>query len=734
MIPSFSFSQRAFNCRHTKVLIKQSQTIPDKSSLNSDKPGGHTCIVLILFLLCLLTFLPVLIHGHWGLYSDPRQIVENCRTFYSSPTIRWDIIQGFYRPGFHSLDLGMWSVSRNQPSGYFLFRYIVFATAVCCTYLSCYKLSGWRLISVSLSLAWLCLSPTFEVIYTLDKAETYLVCLFSIFILTHVTTVSKILRGECRSTWIFAAAVMIFVCTGYAISTKETGQLLLLFGLMLPISNLIADRIGISASGDRIQANIRRQLSLWFWVAGGLCVTAFAIYKSYFVLNGGLKASYGGLSLQPEFIVRQLFIYIWIVPDFFMLLGFCVISCIVIVVRDRQLPPEQAHDLTMAGTMTVIAGAGSVALLSWKSVIVYSWFPLFALLLPAASVCLTLLALTRTWRTVCVVSIVSLLIAVLPQRLVQAQLQFQFDDLVQDLVRIIASSSLSAKTKLCYGMPFLQPEYAEVVEDLESLTLSHLNGSYVESPRDSNHLPAVKFFNFVNYQFPSDVRLPSGTTSLTAARNQNLQSVKAEGYLNEPGVDKYSYWSNNGHGQNWTVDNLREGDIILVPVGDLPPSFASYRGLGMFCTDWKTKLAFLPQVDFEPVFAINRKITRLGGHRFTIGWRALEVKSVPRISWFIDRGGNLRDGVQIFADRDLSGRSLVLTVGLSHAMLIWQRFNGNDTPLTAKPVGGNLLELRVPFSKTSAAGRLETCLHLQPFGGQVQEKAVFLHVERARIE
>jgi hypothetical protein len=689
------------------------------NDLKRDCIQQHLLAASILSCFCLLLCLPVLLHPHWGLYSDPRQIVENCRIFYSSPHIRWDIIHGYYRPGFHILDLAVWLVSKENPLGFYVFRTAIFICTALLTYASCYTWTQSKKMSATLAAMWGFLSPTFEVIYTLDKAESYIAFLFSAVVYAYVQAVSNT-KAEAALRTRLSSAAITFGGSAYAMFTKETGQLLLLLGLLFCVSSIV-DFVRTRSSGQ--QSN--QQMLLWLLTCGLLPAAALVIYKAYFIIGGGSRASYGALSLSPSFVLTQLLSYLPLIPDFFAVLLFVLCATAIYAFKYWKSPGEQARKFQLVICLELAACAGTIALLCWKSLIVYSWYPMFAFLIP--SVAFFASTIKRTWIAYSLIACFAL--AAMPSRIVQAQLQYQFDAAANDLVDHIAAPECNSARS--FGIPFLRPEYAEVVEEIESLTLGKMIANHIEQPRNELEKPPRSFFNFVNYGFPEGISVPEMTSPLTTAKNSKLAFSKASSYEDCPCVEKYSYWSNDGTNKNWVVDNIRPGDVLMIPYGDLPPSFTAFRGLGMFCTDWRIKIPFLPQASLKEQFRLQRKIFQLAGHRYTMGWIVLAISDIPKMSWFIDRAGNLKDGAKIFTAGELHNCKLETLVGLSQAMLVSQLEQNNDKPVPARLEENHLVSLQFTVPPPGEKGYCTSTLHLKRcFTG---DEPLFLHVEQAKI-
>ncbi|MGH9552712.1 MAG: hypothetical protein ACRD3W_25255, partial [Terriglobales bacterium] len=159
---------------------------------------SHVLPLSVLLLIATAIFMPLFLHPHWGMYSDIEQIVQDCRIFYSSPSIRWDFVHGFYRPGFHCIDLLTWLVSRENPLGFYVVNWGFFCVTLAMTYLSSFVLSKSRVFSFVAAAFLFIASPTFEVIYTLDKGEGYVTCYLSILICAFLTVQARISNSPVR--------------------------------------------------------------------------------------------------------------------------------------------------------------------------------------------------------------------------------------------------------------------------------------------------------------------------------------------------------------------------------------------------------------------------------------------------------------------------------------------------------------------------------------------------------
>ncbi len=128
-------------------------------------------------------------------------------------------------------------------------------------------------------MSWFLLAPTFEVIYTLDKAEVYLAMLFNAAILAYYAGLQELCKSAPSrlKLWI-SAAVMLFSCT-YADFVKETGQLLILSILVCPLSMRLFDA-AMPDPDDK-----KKACRKWSYCLGASCVVALLVFKAYLALS-----------------------------------------------------------------------------------------------------------------------------------------------------------------------------------------------------------------------------------------------------------------------------------------------------------------------------------------------------------------------------------------------------------------------------------------------------------------
>ncbi|MBS1954401.1 MAG: hypothetical protein JST89_09445 [Cyanobacteria bacterium SZAS-4] len=559
----------------------------------------------------------------------------------------------------------------------------------------------------------------------MDKAEVYIAMLFNAAILAYHAGLQALRQSTPSRLKLRISVVLMLLCCTYVDFVKETGQLLVLSILACPLTMRLFDA-AMSKSADE-----KKALRQWSYSLGASAVVALLIFKTYVALSETSLATYGAMSYDLESLMNHLQLYCSFIPEIFLALLFCNIGFFLSILRRREFEAEDAQSAALAGTLTLLATAGAAALMFWKFVIVYAWFPISCLVLPPTAFYMGRLLKSLPNKIAAPSMIVTALFAVLllvPTRFIQAQLQFYLDDSAKELTSTLAARHASFKHNASLGVPLLDPSSAELSEELQSLTLSHLAPNYIE-PTLQDSKDVLQFFNFLNYEFPDQTKIPKQTLPFTAALDQHLSYVPAPITERGPGVNLFSYWSKTSkddekkwsvttygskasEAKHWATRKLAEGDIFIIPFGDVPTSVASYRGTSLFCSEWKSKIAFLPQVKLRELFRVQRKISQPIGKRFTAGWVVLEVLSAPRLSWFIDYSGNLYDEAEIFAASDLAEKILNLNTQFSRKMTVSQESTHGQLLVASKVTPENFVDLKVILPSALANAPVQTTLRL----------------------
>jgi hypothetical protein len=676
-------------------------------------PARHLGPLIALVIASTAVFLPMLIKPHWGLFSDAGQIIEDCRMFWDSYGLRFDILAEQYRPGFNIVDKIVWLFSPDQPLGFYISRWLLFAGVVSVTYLNCYSFSRSRLLSFACSCFWFAASPTYEVIYTLDKAEIYIAGLFAVSLFTFFNLSQRLLVDAVPDQVVKRAQAIITFCFVYAIFTKQTGALVLVLSGLFALCALACKKWLVkvfpgTAAYVTVDAFVRQ--SLFTKALFKRAAFSYAAFFALFLIGGGLKYKYGVTKYGTAHLLAQLKAYFVAVPEVYALLVVCLLAIVIMPKLRRHAVEQEPFKYGYAICLTLSCIAGALALFSWVGNLTYGWFPLYTLLLPAAAYFMSALFCIGRKSTVAVVAVLcTMLVALIPNRAVEAQLQYKMDESAKQLTVALSALPHDDAHPLRLIMPFTDPGRTEVGERIESLTLNRLVPHYIER-RPSDAVP-VKMFNIVEYCGPKGLL---GAPDLKHYTNF-VDATKCADYKPSPGLDVFSYWSDTGwrashhwpqdtlkagdiFAHHWYQDKLKVGDVFVHPFGDVPVNATFYRGISLFTTDWHDEMRFMPQVTVEPILTVTQAIRRPGQPRVHIGWVALKIVHIDPIAWPISHDGWLMQNAWVSLDRSLCGRVLHIETRLGFPHTIKVRHGTDTETITAKPGPDGVLNFDIPIN------------------------------------
>jgi len=720
--------------------------------------------IVVLLALGTLVYLPVLVWPHWGFFSDATQIIQNCQVFWREPWQNLALIQGYWRPGFHIIDLLTWQVSPNNPLGFYAVRWLCFLGTLLCTYLSSLLLSRSRLFSFLFSLLWFFAAPTYEVIYTLDKGETYIALLFAVALWGYLNYADLIEKSAGVRGFHLGFAAIVFSSMLYAMFTKETAQLFIVAGVLLPGALLLRGACRQKSSIGGSQSEQRKGLRLilaehvdptlaWALVFLASATVSLLIYKAYFYWTGGASGQYIQLHLHGRFLIKQVVDYIPVLPDLCELICFGLLSgaaaTIADLIGERRIEPQtetpemqaqvsgRRRQLT-ALALVFTALVGTIPLLGcWPGQIAYFWFPLYSLLLPAAcyygSRWFELLgARFGPAKFLLPAGLVAAMLTTIQLRTLQAECQFQQDALVNDLgaklATYIQQNHLQA---VAIALPFNGEAFAEIGERIKFFTLNQLVPNYVPSAPSTYPKVSVRFINFLSYTQPGS---NGGAPVPMQGPGIPVEALREPGSdPNHVGLNAWSYTSDSGSGPHWAYSDLHPGALLLVPYGDIPKNKIPYRGSDLFPGEWRAKVRWLPQIRFRELFRVSRSLPRGLNQHKTIGWSLLAVESVPALSWSIEPDGWLSAN-WIDCARALNGKTLRLEDGFIMPVLVNVSYANGDVRQIKSGREGNTKVLDVPLACPQSPNSKTASFLIKLSPPQAQsEVSRFIHVNRASV-
>jgi hypothetical protein len=306
-----------------------------------------------------------------------------------------------------------------------------------------------------------------------------------------------------------------------------------------------------------------------------------------------------------------------------------------------KVPP---FAVASSACLLLTALVGCLPLLAWRDTLTYIWLPLMPFVLPVFSLALSYVGSRNRWLPVFIVTIAMLAFA--PGAYTAAQFQFKMDSLFGELSDRLAVLPQKLGHETTVILPLHHQASFELGEEMESATLDRLDKAAISQNR-------IKFANMTCYNWRNN-------TDRRHDANDKLAKF-VTGSATEPGLDKCSYMS--GPNPQWEEQRIAVGDVVAIPYGDLDGRLRDYRGGDLFWRDWQTLASLTPQLNFKPVFQIDRQISPLTGKAMTIGWIVLEVTASPAISFSkLDAGGLLENNCKIEVGEELENKTLVLSV------------------------------------------------------------------------
>lgn len=675
------------------MISQNTSTVPTKPEQSQATMRQHLLHVTALIGVTILLFSPVLLHAHWGLFDDPSLILQSSRRLMDDPTTISYILAAQMRMGIFYWVTMLWRLFPENPTGYFATNCLLISSALTLLYCIGYKLTRNARIS-ALSSATVLASPSlFEVIYTLDKQEVYFPFLFASVVLLHL------LASKCKLTILPAVALLSAFCATGAYLSKETSIILPLFSGVLLLVNLIF------ANQKRLQV-ITRYGVMFAATLAPLVLLKFAVFPT-------ISDHYVVMTFDAKKLLAKTWQYACVVPDFFLILLYTACSGVYLACN----PGYKKHNDLWCGFVALLfaAFASTAALISFDTfagVLMYIWLPIYIFLAPCLAFALANLAqgngISKQANRVFIGAILVLLVSQVPTRFLQAQFQFSLDSMTSELAQKLSAITLDSKEPVVCAMPTYSVGETEIPEQIETHVRSILQKRYYEIKSEKT---SGQKFTMLNYLSPDcDNVHESGdapnTYKLAQFRGKAL-SYKNECPQNYIGWTGFQILNGATPFQEWVKRTYGKQDLLIVPYGEVTPDAILYRGTGIFAHPWKLKLLNFPQLTFEDIGHVERKLTNIMGHRQTMGWRILRVKTAEPVTFGTSTDGWLNGDGKVFYQQNTATPFLRITSSqpVPNALVVTQT---DGQPEILKPTTHqNISVLNVPLRSHSATGILQ---------------------------
>ncbi|MBS1954404.1 MAG: hypothetical protein JST89_09460 [Cyanobacteria bacterium SZAS-4] len=635
------------------------------------------CISLIA--ITFILFLPVINNPHWGQFDDAVLSLQNGRRALDDPSFTRSLLTtGGTRVGIFLWAVTLWKVFAGNPAGYYITNFVIFAATACLLYWICFQLTRKRFLSAISSACIFTAAGLFEVIYTLDKQELFLPLLFAIVILAHIYSLT------CRKFTFFIDLMLCLVCSVASYYTKECSAILCVFSASFFLAVLLSSKKLVDP-----QAKI---------AVAKTAVFSIATIAPYLYIHGLTPPTNGYIQLTfvPAVLLRKFWLLVNIDPVFFVILVLVTVSWLKLTFsRDTDRSQLWWRALTACTVSTWITIAALLCYDTGRVLLLYIWLPVYAFLLPAFACSLDQLKSSTIQLRIRKFVLVAVLIATisqLPARAVQGQFQFQMDALMAALSEQLAEMARQKQGQVLGAMPFFETGNSEVPEQLECYVRSRLQQNYYDKKTEKTDQYKFAMLNFLS----------------TDCRKKHLESDPADVFRLEEfrGVNpaykdqcptNYVGWSGiqllaaSTPEQNMVRRPFAAGNLLLVPYGDITHAAIRYRGSGIFSYLWQSQLFVFPQLTLQERGNVERKITLLGGHRRTMGWRIFEVTDSQPLAAKLKLDGLLSDDEPLFYKYDESKPVLKIKIREPFSAPITCTFFDGTKITVSKESGSNAI-------------------------------------------
>jgi hypothetical protein len=577
---------------------------------------GHIITLVTLAAIALALFWPVLFHTHWGLFDDTVVTIQPGRRFLVDPSSFSYALSSGMRSGLFVWNLLLWKIFPENPTAFYVINFGITVMNIGVIYLLSYGMSKNVFLSSLTAFLFFFSTGLFEVIFTLDKQESYLPLLFGVVLMAHM------IGRKIHSKFVPALSVLIMLASAASYFTKETSAVLLIFSGSLAI--LVSMQ---TARNSSLTKNKRDRYRAWLF----FLMTALPyIVLKYGIFPPSSAEQYVVVTFDTAKLLKKLMQYVLLMPDFFIELGLCFSFWIYAIVS--KLPSNNREQFLFFSCCLLSALAATLALISFDSFdtpLMYIWLPIYVFILPALAYVFsnglqnhTKRIFTRISLALCLAFIVTVQV---PKLFILEQVQFAMDDLTSRLAVELGSLSQSSKSQILGAMPLFDYISSDIAENIECFVRSKLVKGY--------YFPAsekAKDYQFAMLNFLTKNCMDVSTNGqyimpTLRGRSTEYQSLNPPGFVGWSGFQHLALGTSEHH---WVKRPFGIDNLLIVPYGNLKGDALAYRGAGLFANDLQSQIKPLsPQLRFLPIRNIERKIISLNGGSQVMGWKILKVIS-----------------------------------------------------------------------------------------------------------
>ncbi len=646
------------------------------------------CIVLVA--ITFILFLPIINNPHWGQFDDAVLSLQNGRRALDDPNFTWSLLTtGGTRVGIFLWTVTLWKFFAGNAAGFYIANFVIFATTSCLLYWICFHLTRNRFLSFISSACLFTAAGLFEVIYTLDKQEMFLPLLFANVVLAHIYSLS------CKKFIFFIDLMLCLICSVCSYYTKECSAILCVFSASFFLAVLLSQKKPIEK-----QAKI---------AVAKAAIFSLATIAPYLCIHGLTPPTNGYIQLTfvPAVLLRKFWLLVSIDPVFLVILVLVTVSWLQrTFARDTNRSQLWWRALTACTVSTWITIAALLCYDTGRVLLLYIWLPVYTFLLPAFACSLDQLKHSTAQlqiRKFVLVALLTTTISQLPARAIQGQFQFQMDALMAALSERLADMTRQKQTPVLGAMPFFETGNSEVPEQAECYVRSRLQPNYYDNKTEKADQYKFAMLNFLSIDcrknhLESD---PADVFRLQEFRGTN-PAYKDQCPANYVGWSGIQLLAGSTPDQNMVRRPFTAGNLLLVPYGDITHAAIRYRGSGIFSYLWQSQLFVFPQLTLKERGYVERKITILGGHRRTMGWRILEVADAQPLAAKLKLDGLLSGDEPLFYKYDDSKPVLKIKIREPFSVPVNCTFF-DGTKITVSSESGNNAIFDIPLKDGAEA-------------------------------
>jgi hypothetical protein len=663
-------------------------------------------VCFVLAVIAILVSLPALVHSHWGMFSDPFQVIWTCRELYEKPWNwnEWSSAICFdRRPGFHMIHILLWPLSGGTPFVYYAFRTACLAALLCVNWWNCRFISGSKLAAWAATALWFAAYGTYENLYTLDKGELYVAFGFSSAVLLQCRI------SQSKLSALGAYVVGLAMAILYVIFTKQTGQLIIVYFAALTGAHIILRYL----LGNRTFAGMLHGRMVKISAAScGFTMIAFWVFQGFCLLFPGPDFAYFHSRMQLPFIASHLMAYLVGMPE----IGIAFLLLTIGILRGMTGEFLRCYKdvLPIAWAATFASFAGAIALSAWESDIAYGWFPILAFVSPA--VAFYLKSVLPTHASVFTIAFAATMLGFVPVRIDDSRLQLGMDALFNVTVRELLELPQKENCAVNVVLDLQSQSSDELGEEFKYLAVAKKFDKIAKSPGAllSELKPPLSIWNLF--------RPSTGNSALD--KLDLVSSVRfLPEHIEQPGFDKFMYV--RGDEPPEAVANVHQGDFLLAPFGSIQLKKIMYRGLNLFIRPESSVSEALPQLSLRPVFrTVNKFQSIVSGKHLELGWACFRITRAEPVMLPLEDGW-LKTGTIIYCGKKLVGKTLVIGSRGSFVDSVRVKFAESDELVTRQRTGDSF-QFSIPVTSAGAAT-------IEPTDEKFS-RPVMIHVDTVRVE